>query len=125
MRTLSWFRSGAQRQKKPTDFFSKTDVIYTQQDVSRDMSKDSCTNHVMKIIVPCSTAGEEDSNIADIIINIEETKVLLGCLRGIGGSVVGFSPIMRKAQVRFPATGCSAGPKPGKMGGLCQERHLA
>ncbi|KAK3530964.1 hypothetical protein QTP70_007265 [Hemibagrus guttatus] len=40
---------------------------------------------------------------------------------GIGGSVVGFSPIMQKAWVRFPAnastpaTGCSAGPKPGKI----------
>ncbi|KAK3544144.1 hypothetical protein QTP86_002964 [Hemibagrus guttatus] len=43
----------------------------------------------------------------------------------IGGSVVGFLPIMQKARVRFPPTGCSAGPKPGKMGGLCQEGHLA
>ncbi|KAK3542723.1 hypothetical protein QTP70_000093 [Hemibagrus guttatus] len=48
-----------------------------------------------------------------------------------GGSVVGFSPIMRKARVRFPAnastpaTGCSARPKPGKMGGLRQKGHLA
>ncbi|KAK3551644.1 hypothetical protein QTP70_020854, partial [Hemibagrus guttatus] len=45
--------------------------------------------------------------------------------RGIGGSVVDFSPIMQQARVRFPATGCSAGPKPGKMGGLRQEGHLA
>ncbi|KAK3535491.1 hypothetical protein QTP70_016911 [Hemibagrus guttatus] len=40
---------------------------------------------------------------------------------GIGGSVVGFSPTMRKAWVRLPAnaqtpaTGCCAGPKPGKI----------
>ncbi|KAK3559286.1 hypothetical protein QTP86_010743 [Hemibagrus guttatus] len=53
----------------------------------------------------------------------------LKMLRGIGGSVVGFWPIMRKARVRFPAnastpaTGYSAGPKPGKMGGLRQEGH--
>ncbi|KAK3559177.1 hypothetical protein QTP86_005073 [Hemibagrus guttatus] len=39
---------------------------------------------------------------------------------GIGGSVVGCLPVMRKARVRFPAntstpaTGYSAGPKPGK-----------
>ncbi|KAK3517333.1 hypothetical protein QTP70_003407 [Hemibagrus guttatus] len=52
-------------------------------------------------------------------------------IHGIGGSVVGFSPIMRKARVRFPAnastpaTGYSAGPKPGKMGGLRQEGHPA
>ncbi|KAK3556663.1 hypothetical protein QTP70_011925 [Hemibagrus guttatus] len=38
--------------------------------------------------------------------------------------MVGCSPIMRKARVRFPAnastpaTGCSASPKPGKMGGI-------
>ncbi|KAK3545453.1 hypothetical protein QTP70_007697 [Hemibagrus guttatus] len=51
--------------------------------------------------------------------------------KGIGGSVVGFSPTMQKAWVQFPAnaqtpaTGCSAGPKPGKMGGLRQEEHPA
>ncbi|KAK3528144.1 hypothetical protein QTP86_023865, partial [Hemibagrus guttatus] len=49
----------------------------------------------------------------------------------LGRNLVGFSPIMRKARVRFPAnastpaTGCSAGPKPGKMGGLRQEGHPA
>ncbi|KAK3511594.1 hypothetical protein QTP70_011255 [Hemibagrus guttatus] len=48
----------------------------------------------------------------------------------IGGSVVGCSPIMRKARVRFPAnastpaTGCSAGPKPGIMGGLRPSEHM-
>ncbi|KAK3528469.1 hypothetical protein QTP70_000118 [Hemibagrus guttatus] len=42
---------------------------------------------------------------------------------GIGGSVVGCSPVMRKARVQFPAntstpaTGYSAGPKPGKNEG--------
>ncbi|KAK3552196.1 hypothetical protein QTP86_005277 [Hemibagrus guttatus] len=46
-------------------------------------------------------------------------------LWGIGGSVVGFSQIMRKARVRFPPTGGSADPKPGKMGGLRQEGHPA
>ncbi|KAK3547094.1 hypothetical protein QTP86_011444 [Hemibagrus guttatus] len=52
-------------------------------------------------------------------------KTISKKLGGIGGSVVGFSPIMQKARVRSPATGCSASPKLGKMGGLHQEGHLA
>ncbi|ROL45398.1 hypothetical protein DPX16_23686 [Anabarilius grahami] len=46
-----------------------------KHDVSRDMIKDGFTNHVMKIIVLGSTAGEEDANIADVIIIIEGTEV--------------------------------------------------
>ncbi|GAA6084490.1 uncharacterized protein LOC103908645 isoform X1 [Tachysurus ichikawai] len=49
------------------------------QDVRRDMIEDSFTNHVMKIIVLGSTTGEEDANIADVIIVIEGTEVLSGC----------------------------------------------
>ncbi|CAM4596830.1 unnamed protein product [Leuciscus chuanchicus] len=37
------------------------------------MIKDSFTNHVMKIIVLGSTAGEEDANMADVTV-IEETE---------------------------------------------------
>ncbi|KAK3524375.1 hypothetical protein QTP70_028018, partial [Hemibagrus guttatus] len=49
---------------------------------------------------------------------------------GTGGSVVDFSPLMPQARVQFPAndqapaTGYSASPKPGKMGGLRQGGHL-
>ncbi|ROL50612.1 hypothetical protein DPX16_23882 [Anabarilius grahami] len=42
------------------------------------MIKDGFTNHVMKIIVLGSTAGEEDANIADVIIIIEGTEILSG-----------------------------------------------
>ncbi|KAK3517028.1 hypothetical protein QTP70_032323 [Hemibagrus guttatus] len=34
-------------------------------------------------------------------------------------------PGLTPANASTPATGCSAGPKPGKMGGLWQEGHLA
>lgn len=43
------------------------------------MIEDSFTNHVMKIIVLGSTKGEEDANIADVIIVIEGTEVLSVC----------------------------------------------
>ncbi|KAK3517432.1 hypothetical protein QTP70_010678 [Hemibagrus guttatus] len=56
---------------------SSEELIEAYQDVSRDMIKDSFTNHVMKIIVLGSTAGEEDGNITDVIIIIEGTEVLL------------------------------------------------
>ncbi|KAK2860135.1 hypothetical protein Q7C36_004301 [Tachysurus vachellii] len=49
------------------------------EDVRRDMIEDSFTNHVMKTVVMGSTAGEEDTNIADVIIVIEGTAVLSGC----------------------------------------------
>ncbi|KAK3544982.1 hypothetical protein QTP86_031018, partial [Hemibagrus guttatus] len=58
---------------------SSEELIEAYQDVSRDMIKDSFTNHVMKIIVLGSTAGEEDGNITGVIIIIEGTEVLLEC----------------------------------------------
>ncbi|KAK2841292.1 hypothetical protein Q7C36_012871 [Tachysurus vachellii] len=58
---------------------SSEEPIEAYQDVRRDMIGDSFTNHLMKIVVLGSTAGEEDANIAGVVIVIEGTAVLSGC----------------------------------------------
>lgn len=58
---------------------SAKELIEDHQDISRDMIKDTLFSHVFKIII-LSRSVEEDAGMSDVIIVIEGTEVLLGCM---------------------------------------------
>ncbi|KAK3545669.1 hypothetical protein QTP70_009563 [Hemibagrus guttatus] len=125
------------------DWLDNTDALYkkgqspwTRTRVNKTLLStfyDTVVASAILYAIVCWVGGSTEQDRKRLNKLVRRVSSVLGCpldlveevARGIGGSVVGFSPIMRQARVRFPAAGCSAGSKPGKMGGLRQEGHLA